>query len=73
VIRVTGDVPLIDPALIDAVVARLDSDPTVQYSTNAEPVSYPEGMTIEALPFTVLETAWREATSALHREHVTHM
>ena len=71
VIRVTGDVPLIDPALIDAVVERLDSDPAVQYSTNAEPISYPEGMTIEALPFSVLAIAWKEATSALHREHVT--
>ena len=54
VVRVTSDCPLIDPAIIDAVVARLrDSD--ADYASNTlEPRTYPRGLDVEAMPFVVL-------------------
>lgn len=71
VVRVTGDCPLIDPQIIDSVVHLCTSGEHVDYATNAEPVTYPEGMSVEVMPLETLEVAWRESTLPSHREHVT--
>ena len=71
VVRVTGDSPLVDPALVDVVTRLALDSPDVDYATNGEPPTYPEGMTVEVVPMRVLETAWRESTLPSHREHVT--
>jgi spore coat polysaccharide biosynthesis protein SpsF len=71
VVRVTGDSPLVDPRIIDATVALSLADEGVDYATNAEPMTYPEGMGVEVMPFGTLETAWRESALPSHREHVT--
>ena len=71
VVRVPGDCPFSDPELIDSVVELCLSDDKVEYATNCEPVTYPEGLDVEVMPLRTLEVAWRESTLSSHREHVT--
>lgn len=68
IVRITGDCPLQDPAVIDEVVARLASQ-SVDYTST--PANYPEGLDVEAFSFDALRTAQEEATLPSEREHVT--
>jgi spore coat polysaccharide biosynthesis protein SpsF (cytidylyltransferase family) len=70
VVRLTGDCPLIDPAVIDAVVGCLDED-RVDYTSNVAPPTYPDGLDVEAFTMDALERAWIEASEQSDREHVT--
>jgi glutamate-1-semialdehyde 2,1-aminomutase len=70
VVRVTGDCPLIDPKLVDEVVAALHAHGD-DYVSNNYPPTYPDGLDTEAFTFAALERAWSEATSQVDREHVT--
>lgn len=69
VIRLTGDCPLADRQVIDRVAtAHLESG--ADYTSNARPASFPDGLDVEVCRFAALETAWREATLPSDREHV---
>jgi glutamate-1-semialdehyde 2,1-aminomutase len=70
VVRVTGDCPLIDPELVDAVVEQLHASGD-DYVSNNHPPTYPDGLDAEAFTFAALERAWREAKAQVEREHVT--
>jgi len=70
VMRVTGDCPLIDPALLDAL-AELHFAGAYDYSSNVHERTYPDGLDAEIFTFDLLERAWREAKTAAEREHVT--
>jgi len=70
VVRITSDCPLIDPALIDQVIARHrvgDAD----YVSNMLPPTWPFGMAIEVFSARALEEAHAEASQPAEREHVT--
>ena len=70
VVRLTGDCPLADPAVIDAVIsATIEGD--FDYGTNAIQPTWPDGLDCEVMRFTALERNWREASSTVEREHVT--
>lgn len=76
VVRVTSDCPLCEPPLIDQVVQQLLDKPELQYSSNVETAgsgirSFPRGLDAEALSFSSLEMAWRNAVAQDEREHVT--
>ena len=71
IVRITGDCPLVDPALIDQALALLEMDPAVQYASNVQPITFPEGQSVEAFPFASLKLAWEKATQPSFREHVT--
>lgn len=70
VVRVTGDCPLVDAALIDEMVEHF-VDTRVDYASNVEPPTFPDGLDVEVFSIAALEKAWREATAARDREHVT--
>lgn len=70
VVRLTGDCPLIDPVLIDRVVAKIASGEAL-YASNCVPATYPDGLDCEAFGADLLNRAVREATLASEREHVT--
>lgn len=70
VVRLTGDCPLIDPDLIDAVVALLIKQ-GAQYASNTAPPRWPDGLDVEAMTIEALEAAASDATLASEREHVT--
>jgi glutamate-1-semialdehyde aminotransferase/spore coat polysaccharide biosynthesis protein SpsF (cytidylyltransferase family) len=69
-VRLTGDCPLIDPAIIDEVV-RVFRDEGCDYATNVLRYSWPDGLDVEVFTFAALEAAWKEATLQSDREHVT--
>ncbi len=70
VVRLTGDCPLIDPEIIDAVIA-LHLEGGFDYTSNAHPPTYPDGLDVEVMRFACLEQAWRQADLPSEREHVT--
>lgn len=70
VVRITGDCPLIDAALVDEAIRRFKMA-GVDYLSNAAPPSYPDGLDTEVFTFAALERASRETDKAFDREHVT--
>lgn len=70
IVRLTGDCPLADPAVIDRVVrARRDAD--ADYASNIEPRTFPDGLDVECFTRAALERAAQEARDQPDREHVT--
>jgi glutamate-1-semialdehyde 2,1-aminomutase len=69
-VRITGDCPLVDPALVDSIVAAFLSG-GVDYACNTDPHTYPDGMDIEVFSARALTTAWHDARRPAEREHVT--
>jgi glutamate-1-semialdehyde 2,1-aminomutase/spore coat polysaccharide biosynthesis protein SpsF len=70
VVRLTGDCPLHTPDTIDDVVgAFLAAD--VDYASNREPYSRPDGLDVEVFTRVALARAAREAAPGPDREHVT--
>lgn len=70
IVRITGDCPLVDPALVDAVLDKY-IDSKADYASNVEPPTYPDGLDIEVFSFEALKQAEKNSTSAFEREHVT--
>lgn len=70
IVRLTGDCPLIDNEIIDQVI-ELFSSSQVDYCSNCEPASLPDGLDVEVFTFAALTTAWRLAKKTSEREHVT--
>ncbi len=70
VLRITGDCPLIEPQLIDACVDMLLAQ-NLDYVSNVEPPSYPDGLDVEAMTMAALSQAENEAALGSEREHVT--
>ncbi len=72
VIRVTSDCPLIDPAVIDEVIATFTrAQPDCDYVSNALRRTYPRGMDCEVFSQKALDIAHAEAVEPADREHVT--
>ena len=71
VIRITGDCPLLDPAIAGAVLELFRTSP-VDYASNDTTCSgYPDGTDVEVMTFGVLDWASARATDRCDREHVT--
>ena len=71
VIRITSDCPLIDPAVIDEVVAALESADADYASNTLEPRTFPRGLDVEAMTMAALEAADRADHDPASREHAT--
>jgi len=72
VVKIPSDCPLIDPAVIDRVLAfYVRHVGEFDYVSNLHPPTYPDGNDVEVVPFPVLDVAWREASRPLEREHTT--
>tara|TARA_A100001015_G_scaffold320665_1_gene447899 strand:- start:3605 stop:5638 length:2034 start_codon:yes stop_codon:yes gene_type:complete len=70
IVRITGDCPLVDPVLVDKCIKAFKND-GVDYFSNVDPVSYPDGLDIEVFSFESLDIANKEAKTTFDREHVT--
>lgn len=70
IVRITADCPLIDPEIIDQVVDRHRSG-SYDYTTNADPPSFPDGLDAEVFSSDALEEACHNASLSSDREHVT--
>ncbi len=70
VVRLTGDCPLADPAVIDEVI-RFFRAGNYDYASNCMPPTFPDGLDVEVMRFSCVQEAEREAMLPSHREHVT--
>ena len=70
VVRLTGDCPLIDPGVIDAVIALRRGRGT-DYAGNTDPATFPDGLDVECFTRDALERAVAQARRPSEREHVT--
>jgi glutamate-1-semialdehyde 2,1-aminomutase len=70
VIRITGDCPLVDPALVDSTVQAF-LEKKVDYLSNVAPATYPDGLDIEVFTLKALEQAATETQAEFDHEHVT--
>jgi len=70
IVRITGDCPLVDSSLVDEVVRGFKAS-KVDYFSNVDPPTYPDGLDIEVFTSKALQKAAREASKISEREHVT--
>lgn len=70
IVRITGDCPFIDGCLVDDVIEKFLLD-GVDYCSNVDPPTYPDGMDIEVFSFDSLDKAHKYAIKSADREHVT--
>ncbi len=73
VVRITADCPLIEPAIVDLVVARyLELADDIDYVSNINPDrTYPRGLDTEVMSTMTLNAARLESQEPYHHEHVT--
>lgn len=69
VIRFTSDCPLIDPTIIEDIVAFAVAHDYDYVHT--DPKCFPDGLDTEVMRFSALERAYQEANLSSEREHVT--
>ena len=72
IVRLTGDDPIKDPAIIDMVVGHfMRHSGRYDYVSNNNPPTYPEGLDVEVFPRALLIEAAAQAQDPYEREHVT--
>ena len=72
VVRLTSDDPLIDPTIIDKIIAEFLSNPSkYDYVSNSIVKTYPLGLDTEVFSMNALKQAYWEAENPAFREHVT--
>lgn len=70
IVRITGDCPLVDPAIVDSIVG-LYKIGNVDYVSNTNPPTFPDGLDVEVFSFSALQRTHLEADTRSQREHVT--
>lgn len=70
IVRLTADCPLLDPELIDLVVATMRNAPDLDYVSTTLVRSLPRGLDVEIVRSAVLEEL-DETVTGYHRIHVT--
>jgi glutamate-1-semialdehyde 2,1-aminomutase len=70
IVRITGDCPLVDPVLVDECIEGFKQF-QVDYFSNINPATFPNGLDIEVMSFDSIERANEETNSEFDREHVT--
>lgn len=70
IVRVTGDCPILDPAIVDQVVNYYLSH-SDDYVSNTLKLTFPRGQDVEVFSFKLLEKAWDHAKTEDEQEHVT--
>jgi len=75
IVRITSDCPLLDPGVVDAMLAQFDAlaaaGTPVDYLSNSVTRRFPRGLDAEIFGFDVLARAHAEAHAPAEREHVT--
>jgi spore coat polysaccharide biosynthesis protein SpsF (cytidylyltransferase family) len=67
IVRITGDCPVIDPVVVDAVITGYLSGEYDCYGLGGE---FPDGLDCTVFSFSAIERAWKEAKLQSEREHV---
>jgi spore coat polysaccharide biosynthesis protein SpsF len=67
IIRITGDCPVIDPVIVDSVIAGFLGGSYDFYGLGGE---FPDGLDCTVFSFKSIQMAWRDAKLPSEREHV---
>jgi len=70
VVKIPSDCPLIDPGVIDRVLAAFDPRQH-DFVSNLHPATHPDGNDVEVMTMAALRTAFEEAEAAFERQHTT--
>ena len=70
ILRITGDCPLIDFQIVDEVISNFFLK-DVDYASNTNPPTFPDGLDVEIFKFSALKKAFKESINFSEREHVT--
>jgi len=70
IVRITGDCPLVDPVLVDDCIEAFERE-RVDYFSNTQNPTFPDGMDVEVFSIDALERAAMESSDAFDHEHVT--
>lgn len=70
IVRITADCPLVDPGIIDSLLA-LHHQSDADYTSNEVPPTFPVGFDTEVIKTSVLQQVGEIASLKSHREHVT--
>jgi spore coat polysaccharide biosynthesis protein SpsF len=70
IVRVTADDPFKDPVIIDQAL-KLLHDAQLDFVSNNNPPSFPEGLDVEVFTFPALEIAHSKSIDPFEKEHVT--
>jgi len=70
IVRITGDCPLLDPLVVDRVITHFRSE-DVDYASNIEKETYPDGIDVEVFKRGALIKSEKRARLGSEREHVT--
>src|SRR5258705_370395 len=70
IVRLTGDCPFLDPNVIGEVI-QLRKMKGVDYATNTDPPTYPDGLDVEVFTREALESSDKEAIRPSDRDTVT--
>lgn len=71
VVRISGDSPFIDAALLRAVIARGAEADAPDLATNVFPRTFPPGVSVESIAVSALRRMLAETADPQDREHVT--
>lgn len=72
VLKIPSDCPLIDPEIIDKVIAYyLEHEHQYDYVSNLHPATYPDGNDVEIMNLACLREAHNHASALMEREHTT--
>lgn len=70
IVRITGDCPLIDTGIVDRVINLFEKE-KVDYCSNVNPPTFPDGLDVEIFSKKILKEAWEKSKNLNEREHVT--
>ena len=70
IIRVTSDCPLTDPKIIDKFI-EIFGKKNVDYLSNGNPPTYPDGFDVEIFKFKALKESFLKSKNLHQKEHVT--
>lgn len=70
VVRITGDCPLVDARVVDAIILKF-LDNKVDYVSNTLVPTFPDGLDVEVFSYQSLKYANQNAARQYDREHVT--
>ncbi len=70
IVRITGDCPLVDPVLVDEVIKQF-KNAGVDYFSNTDPPTFPDGLDIEVFTLKALVQTALESNKSYDHEHVT--
>ena len=71
IVKICGDSPLIDPRIVDDMIAFYKRS-KIDYLSNNLKLNYPEGMDVEILSLNVLKKSYQLSKSKKNKEHVTY-